>query len=177
MLTATLQAWSKIIHTLIPNVGDLEKQLNQFARLNSAQEVVIFEKTTFLVICKSNIGEVDDGNLSDERRKEIELDEEGYPPLEVKSGIPQDSQGGLYPGRFGKISQQVKELRLSCQWVIPVETRKEDWFIHPPTSSSQKAAVLVPISRIASGVWLFRLSRRAHSKHLHHGSQCRFRSR
>jgi Ras-related GTP-binding protein A/B len=101
---------------LIPNVGDLEKQLNHFARCNSAQEVVIFEKTTFLVICKSNIGGVENGDLSEARRKEIEMDNEGYPPLEVKpDGHLDGDETGLYPGRFGKISQQVKELRLSCQ--------------------------------------------------------------
>jgi hypothetical protein len=71
-----------------------------------------------LVICKSNVGGVEDCDLSEARRKEIELDNDGYPPLEVKpgkGGIVDENEKGLYPGRFGKISQQVKELRLSCQ--------------------------------------------------------------
>ncbi|KAE8209147.1 hypothetical protein CF319_g333 [Tilletia indica] len=46
-------AWSRVLHTLIPNVAILEKHLSQFARICSAVEVVLFEKTTFLVIERS----------------------------------------------------------------------------------------------------------------------------
>jgi len=46
-------AWSRVVHTLIPNVAILEKHLSQFARMCSAVEVVLFEKTTFLVIERS----------------------------------------------------------------------------------------------------------------------------
>ncbi|KAK0543726.1 GTP-binding protein gtr1 [Tilletia horrida] len=46
-------AWSRVVHTLIPNVAILEKHLSQFARICSAVEVVLFEKTTFLVIERS----------------------------------------------------------------------------------------------------------------------------
>jgi len=98
-------------------VTDLERKLNQFARLNSAEEVVIFERTTFLVICKSDVGETEPSKLSETRRKEIEMDNDGYPPSDAKngkSGLDRGEEKELYPGRFGKISQLVKELRVSC---------------------------------------------------------------
>jgi Ras-related GTP-binding protein A/B len=103
-------------------VTDLERQLNEFALLNSAEEVVIFERTTFLVICKSDVDGIEPKKLSEARRKEIEMDNEGFPPSEVgKNGKGSgnlegegDNDRELYPGRFGKISQQVKELRVSC---------------------------------------------------------------
>ncbi len=47
------RAWSRIVHTLIPNVATLERHLAQFARVCSAAEVVLFEKSTFLVISRS----------------------------------------------------------------------------------------------------------------------------
>jgi Ras-related GTP-binding protein A/B len=47
------QAWSKILQVLIPNLHELERRLDRFAELASAEEVVIFDHATFLVICKS----------------------------------------------------------------------------------------------------------------------------
>jgi Ras-related GTP-binding protein A/B len=109
------QAWSKIIHTLIPNVEDLERKLDQFAELNSATEVVIFERTTFLVIAKNQ--QKSSSTLSDSQRQAILLEEEGYPPLSNKVAPSAKSSAdvvALYPGRFGKISQMIKALRHAC---------------------------------------------------------------
>ncbi|UZJ51161.1 hypothetical protein CBS101457_000481 [Exobasidium rhododendri] len=47
------QAWSKILQVLIPNLSELERRLDRFAEVASAEEVVIFDHATFLVICKS----------------------------------------------------------------------------------------------------------------------------
>ncbi|XP_017480380.1 PREDICTED: ras-related GTP-binding protein A-like [Rhagoletis zephyria] len=45
------KAWSTIIYSLIPNVHELEKHLNVFAKIIDADEVLLFERATFLVIC------------------------------------------------------------------------------------------------------------------------------
>jgi len=47
------KAWSSIVHTLIPNVRLLESHLQNFATICEADEVVLFERTTFLVISHS----------------------------------------------------------------------------------------------------------------------------
>ncbi|OTF73096.1 ras-related GTP-binding protein A-like protein [Euroglyphus maynei] len=47
------KAWSNIVHSLIPNVDELEKHLNNFADMIDADEVLLFERATFLVICYS----------------------------------------------------------------------------------------------------------------------------
>ena len=47
------KAWSAIVHSLIPNVHTLERQLVAFCQLLQADEVVLFEKATFLVICSA----------------------------------------------------------------------------------------------------------------------------
>ncbi|KAH8099522.1 Gtr1/RagA G protein conserved region-domain-containing protein [Cristinia sonorae] len=48
------KAWSKIVHTLIPNVSVLTKHLTTLADACSATEVIMFERTTFLVIATSS---------------------------------------------------------------------------------------------------------------------------
>ncbi|KJA27073.1 hypothetical protein HYPSUDRAFT_35617 [Hypholoma sublateritium FD-334 SS-4] len=48
------KAWSNIVHTLIPNANVLSRHLNVFANACSATEVILFERTTFLVIATSS---------------------------------------------------------------------------------------------------------------------------
>ena len=43
------QAWSSIVYLLIPNVKKIEKSLNTFANIIDADEVLLFEKASFLV--------------------------------------------------------------------------------------------------------------------------------
>jgi Ras-related GTP-binding protein A/B len=44
------RAWSQIVYSLIPNTKLLETQLNDFCNFSGADEVVMFERATFLVI-------------------------------------------------------------------------------------------------------------------------------
>ena len=44
------KAWSDIVHILLPNVDLLTNKLKAFCRACCADEVVLFEKSTFLVI-------------------------------------------------------------------------------------------------------------------------------
>jgi len=44
------KAWSSIVYALMPNVQKLEAQLKKFALICLAEEAVLFEKATFLVI-------------------------------------------------------------------------------------------------------------------------------
>lgn len=48
------KAWSSIVCSLIPNMGTYEKNLSKLTGILEAQEIILFEKTTFLVICSSN---------------------------------------------------------------------------------------------------------------------------
>jgi Ras-related GTP-binding protein A/B len=47
------KAWSNIVHLLIPNVHQLESGLSNFATILDADEVLLFERATFLVIAHS----------------------------------------------------------------------------------------------------------------------------
>ncbi|KAG7160605.1 Ras-related GTP-binding protein A-like, partial [Homarus americanus] len=44
------KAWSSIVYELIPNVKELEQNLRDFANVIEADEVLLFERATFLVI-------------------------------------------------------------------------------------------------------------------------------
>lgn len=44
------KAWSSIVYMLIPNVSEVEKSLAEFAEIMEADEVLLFEKSTFLII-------------------------------------------------------------------------------------------------------------------------------
>lgn len=44
------KAWSSIVYSLVPNIDLLESHLDEFGRICDADEVVLFERATFLVI-------------------------------------------------------------------------------------------------------------------------------
>lgn len=47
------KAWSSIVYSLIPNVKTIEANLDNFTQICGADEVVLFERATFLVIAHS----------------------------------------------------------------------------------------------------------------------------
>merc|ERR1712032_1143765 len=48
------KAWSQIVYALIPDISQLEKQLQHICHVCEADEVVLFEKNTFLLISSSS---------------------------------------------------------------------------------------------------------------------------
>lgn len=72
------KAWSSIVYRLIPNVQQLEANLDNFATILEADEVLLFERATFLVIAQAIKREHAD------------------------------------PHRFEKISNIIKQFKLSC---------------------------------------------------------------
>ena len=53
------KAWGMIVHSLIPNLEIIESVLNDLAKTTDAEEIILFEQTTFLMITsvKSEVGE------------------------------------------------------------------------------------------------------------------------
>jgi Ras-related GTP-binding protein A/B len=52
------KAWAEIIHDLVPNLDQIEKHLGSLGKLIMAEEVMLFERSSFLVVSSwcSNIG-------------------------------------------------------------------------------------------------------------------------
>ena len=94
------KAWSEIVTNLIPNIGLLETHLNNFCRICDADEVVLFERATFLVISHAQSSD----NPSDEKTESSK---------ENASGHAKRTQH-FDPHRFEKISNIVKQFKLSC---------------------------------------------------------------
>jgi Ras-related GTP-binding protein A/B len=90
------QAWSSVIHTLVPNIGLITSHLTFLRDLCLAVEIVVFEAETFLVIAKS--GSPLDADASELDRHELEGGAEVL-----------DKQ------RFEKTSEIVKGFRKTCQ--------------------------------------------------------------
>ena len=89
------KAWSEIVTNLIPNISLLETHLNNFCRICDSDEVVLFERATFLVIAHAE--------KSDETP-----DESVGRNRHVKRTAHFDSH------RYEKISNIVKQFKLSC---------------------------------------------------------------
>lgn len=53
------KAWGTIIHSLIPNLEIIEHVLSNLADMTDAEEIILFEERTFLMVTsvKSKIGE------------------------------------------------------------------------------------------------------------------------
>lgn len=96
------KAWSDIVTSLIPNIGLLETQLINFCRLCDADEVVLFERATFLVISHAQASDDDDGTDANDPADPMAL------PRHVKRTPHFDAH------RFEKVSNIVKQFKLSC---------------------------------------------------------------
>ncbi|KAJ2913211.1 hypothetical protein MD484_g7204, partial [Candolleomyces efflorescens] len=94
------KAWSNIVHTLIPNANILSKHLATFAQACSATEVILFERTTFLVIATS----------SSTSQPALSSDSDS---LEAEN----PATGSLDPTRYERTSELIKSFKHSCSRV------------------------------------------------------------
>jgi len=99
------RAWSRIVHSLIPNIPILCNHLTTFANICSATEVVLFERHTFLIIARS--GDDPSDRRADDAIEPTDDEEDEETPIE-------QSALALNPKRFEKISELVKGFRYSC---------------------------------------------------------------
>eukprot|EP01128_Nolandella_sp_AFSM9_P003883 TRINITY_DN1705_c0_g1_i1.p1 TRINITY_DN1705_c0_g1~~TRINITY_DN1705_c0_g1_i1.p1 ORF type:complete len:330 (-),score=75.48 TRINITY_DN1705_c0_g1_i1:248-1213(-) len=90
------KAWSTIVYSMIPNAPAIESNLDKFGKITEADEVVLFEKATFLVIAHSGL------------QKTRDLLSIVGKNSEPSSAITSD------PHRFEKISNIIKQFKLSC---------------------------------------------------------------
>ncbi|KAF8912025.1 Gtr1/RagA G protein conserved region-domain-containing protein [Gymnopilus junonius] len=89
------KAWSNIVHTLIPNAAILSKHLTTFAGACNATEVILFERTTFLVIATSSSPSSPSASPSEETSECEPLD----------------------PKRYERTSELIKSFKHSCSRV------------------------------------------------------------
>ena len=64
------KAWAGIVHKMVPNLIVIEKFLNAFAQQLDAEEVVLFERSTFLMVT-SVVSKLGEGNPNPDRYERI----------------------------------------------------------------------------------------------------------
>ena len=114
------RAWSAIVYSLVPNVDLLESHLKWFCEVCDAKEVILFEKSTFLVISHSQPPRPDEISAvltPKKKSSRISLSNPtpttspspvSPPPSTVYPQLTWDSQ------RFEKLSNIIKQFKLSC---------------------------------------------------------------
>jgi Ras-related GTP-binding protein A/B len=102
------KAWSEIVTNLIPNISLLESHLQNFTRLCDADEVVLFERATFLVIAQAQMIENNGGTAQDDSMDPAAGNDEFTASSHIQRTAHFDAH------RFEKISNIVKQFKLSC---------------------------------------------------------------
>ncbi|KAJ3166348.1 hypothetical protein HK101_011960 [Irineochytrium annulatum] len=100
------KAWSAIVYSLIPNVKNLETHLENFCHVCDADEVVLFERATFLVVA----------HCAQPQHQHHQQPPQSQQQLAKRNGASATAggPGELDPHRFEKISNIVKQFKLSC---------------------------------------------------------------
>lgn len=104
-----LKAWSHIICSLVPNMSLFRSHLQKFADISEAEEVILFEKATLLVISHVSGRNVDDSAYTLEANTSDGKTEYG----DTTSSVSAFNQS-LDPKRFEKISNIIKTYKVSC---------------------------------------------------------------
>ncbi|PCH37743.1 rraga protein [Wolfiporia cocos MD-104 SS10] len=125
------KAWSSIVHTLIPNAAVLSKHLTTLARACSATEVILFERTTFLVIATSSpppVATASSGSLhvsSSTNSSVSSHTANGVPSSALSHGstLTSDEDASendphrLAPTRYERTSELIKAFKHACSRV------------------------------------------------------------
>jgi len=145
------RAWSDIIHAMVPDVRRLEKDLEKFRRACEAIEVVLFERTTFLVIAtatqktKKKKRKEETGKVAKEVNaiaSQIEVKPNGLHstvPAVAEFKPPSEPYRPMQKQRYEKISTIIKQFRHSCSQKM--QTSFQQMEIHRPTFSAYMDAL------------------------------------
>ncbi|RPD66487.1 hypothetical protein L226DRAFT_500914 [Lentinus tigrinus ALCF2SS1-7] len=109
-------AWSRIVHILIPNASVLSRHLAKLAAVCSATEVVLFERTTFLVIATSTpppppttASNIPSGPSSARTNGHLSATSHSDHETEVDSDPHK-----MAPTRYERTSELIKAFKYSC---------------------------------------------------------------
>lgn len=105
------KAWSEIVTHLIPNISVLKSHLDDFTRASDADEVVLFERATFLVISHSTASDksVESGKANSNEGGEHASVLHGEPNLSIKNvsvpdGIPSSTTSSTIDNNVTEIN-------------------------------------------------------------------------
>jgi len=137
---ATLyKAWSSIVHAIVPDVERFEEHLTQLGAQCSAAEVILFERATFLVMSHYSRLEAADESAkphspdvhmvraqSTDDPEEALLDGLSQSML-PSSDVPSAPARMLSDDRFERVSELVKQFRLTCLCVAAADRSESQY--------------------------------------------------
>ena len=138
------KAWSEIVTNLIPNIGVLESHLSDFCEICDADEVVLFERATFLVISHAQAkkdGIVDDGERSTRRGVHITNANTNSHDGDVNEDSIVESRGG---GSGGEIEKDAAAVDNDAIISVSADNITNGTH-HPPLATAAK-----PVKRITN---------------------------
>ncbi|KAI5952357.1 GTR1 [Candida jiufengensis] len=105
------KAWSQIVCSLIPNINLFNNNLIKFNSILDAEEIILFEKTTFLVI--SSTASIKQQQLQQQKLLNGGGTQNGQQQNGEQQEETQDNSLDLDPKRFEKISNIIKTYKQS----------------------------------------------------------------
>ena len=136
------KAWSEIVTNLIPNIGVLESHLSDFCRICDADEVVLFERATFLVISHAQAkgdynasGDNDGGGV-----KGLSTDDkEQHHEENIDDGADYNIDAGWAENADMLVTEKQGEMSTSPQSQLssPIHDSCDDGMATPQTPGSQ----------------------------------------
>ena len=132
------KAWSEIVTNLIPNIGVLESHLSDFCEICDADEVVLFERATFLVISHAQAkkdGIVDDGERSTRRGVHITNANTNSHDGDVNEDSIVESRGG---GSGGEIEKDAAAVDNDAIISVSADNITNNTH-HPPLATAAKS--------------------------------------
>merc|ERR1719229_30325 len=81
------KAWSQIVYSMIPDIDQLQKQLEHICHVCEADEVVLFEKNTFLLISHSSRRNMQDSHRFEKISNIVKQFKTSFRSFQVKNSL------------------------------------------------------------------------------------------
>lgn len=121
------KAWSHIVYSLIPNQDQLCRMMQKLARQLQADELVLFEKATFLVIQHTDVNQQAEAQAAANAAANLVGNQHHHLPLPPLSSLVHNAD----VHRFEKMSNIIKQFKLNCLKSSlefqSMQVRNSDW--------------------------------------------------
>ncbi|PWZ02796.1 hypothetical protein BCV70DRAFT_197057 [Testicularia cyperi] len=145
------RAWSRIVQTQIPSLETLERHLEQFADSCAANEVVLFERTTFLIIAKAAGSSTSSSATATSSKQSVARRSDGSNPNRAAGGtgsgddfVYDEDEEGMEGFRDTQGRSTTTALGsgfiTSTQSNLHTDVTSDNPFVHTTTTSSSSAA-------------------------------------
>jgi Ras-related GTP-binding protein A/B len=143
------KAWSTIVYSLIPNIKTIEANLDNFTKICGADEVVLFERATFLVIAHSTSKDHPDvhrfekiSNIIKQFKLSCSKSQAQFQSMEVKNSVFSAYIEGFTPNTYIMVIISDPTIQSATAHLnIKVARKHFEKFLHSNSSSNMSAVL------------------------------------